>query len=411
MLRRYPHSNLGRGVAGRGQPSSTRVATFVVAALTIASASMSCVASFGAPSTGARLARLEQSPHRHGGRFENPRDHLSADTGPTAALADAFGDQLRRPICPLPMVPREEIVAAWKTLSTSGLRVTWLGHSTLRLDIDGLVVVTDPVFGDRASPFDFIGPQRFHPPPVEVDDLADVDVVVISHDHYDHLDMGSVQALARTTEARFLVPLGVGAHLESWGIAPERITEHDWYESTVVDGVRFVSTPSQHFSGRSLMDQNHTLWTTWSILGPTHRVFFSGDTGLTPQFVDVGERFGPFDVAFFEIGAWHPAWGQVHLGPRNALKAFSMINARTLWPIHWGTFELALHDWSEPIETLDTIASTTGVDIARPMLGFVEERGRRQTTAPQKISQQRWWREQPPLGAACSSTTETLAGR
>ncbi|MEI2623294.1 MAG: MBL fold metallo-hydrolase [Giesbergeria sp.] len=180
-----------------------------------------------------------------------------------------------------------------------------------------------------------------------------IDVVVISHDHYDHLDYPTIRQMAKTN-IPFVTSLGVGAHLQAWGIAPERITELDWWQSHRVPGTDLTihAAPSQHFSGRSLKDRNATLWSSLVIASPRHRVFFSGDTGLTTEYARIRERFGPFDLVMLEVGAFHPTWGDIHLGPENALKALDLLGGGAFLPVHWGTFNLAMHDWDEPAETL-----------------------------------------------------------
>jgi len=365
--------------------TSTHAAAIVALAIVVDSG---CLASFGGSATGEERARVLASAHHNGHRFENPRPTRVLRSGEAPRLWGAPPDAV--PACPLPVADAADVRAVWATTPASGLRVTWLGHSALVIELDGAVIVTDPAFSERCSPVDFAGPQRFHPPVVDVSSLPAIDAVVISHDHYDHLDMATMQALALAhPAARFLVPLGVKAHLVAWGIAEARVRSFDWHERTTVpaDGgtLTITATPSQHFSGRQLLDQNATLWTSWVMAGPRHRVFFSGDTGLTPQFADIGEAYGPFDVAFLEVGAYHPSWGDIHLGPDNALRAFSLLRARRLWPIHWGTFNLGLHAWHEPIERTYSLAEARGVDLVVPALGVAVEPTRDPPGLP-------WWR-------------------
>ena len=237
------------------------------------------------------------------------------------------------------------------------MRATWLGHSTVLIEIDGWRVLTDPVWGPRASPSRFLGPKRFQPVPVALRELPPLDAVIVSHDHYDHLDYTTMR-LMRKASVPIITSLGVGAHLEAFGIAPERIVELDWWESHRVPGTDLTLTagPSQHFSGRGLKDGNKTLWSSFVIQSQRHRVFFSGDTGPTPQHAEIRERLGPFDLVMLEVGAWHPAWGNIHLGPANALAAHTLLGGGPLLPVHWGTFNLALHPWDEPAETLLELA-------------------------------------------------------
>jgi L-ascorbate metabolism protein UlaG (beta-lactamase superfamily) len=347
--------------------------------------------SLGARATGLRLERMHASPlwekddARPGFRNLGPlRPNLRDPAEKMPSMTDfAFGGTRRVPLGPLPAVdPR----ALWRRPSASGLRATWLGHSTVLIEIDGVRLLTDPVWGLRASPSQFLGPRRFQPIPVALDDLPRIDAVLISHDHYDHLCYPTMLALARTG-VPFITSLGVGAHLQAWGIAPERIIELDWWESARVPRteVEVTAAPSQHFSGRSLKDRNATLWSSLVIRSARHRVFFSGDTGLTDQYSEIGSRLGPFDLVMLEVGAFHPAWGDIHLGPKNALEAHQLLGGGAFLPVHWGTFSLAMHAWDEPAETLLALAPKQGVQLVMPTLGQPVEPAHVDTVTP-------WWR-------------------
>jgi L-ascorbate metabolism protein UlaG (beta-lactamase superfamily) len=341
-------------------------------------------------------ARLASSPEFVKGKFVNgERTSLMAPRLWGRALRQwTFGDEMRTPTCPLPVVG--DTTARLATPPGSGLRVTWFGHSTTLVEIDGATILTDPMWGERASPSAWIGPKRFSSPTVAIADLPHLDAVVISHEHYDHLDEMSVRALA-ARGVPFHVPLGIGAHLLAWGVPAAQIVEHDWWQDAALPGgVHLVSTPARHFDGRGLPWRTGALWTSWSIVGPRHRVFFSGDTGLTDSLREIGSREGPFDVALLEIGQWNAAWGDIHLGPAGALEAFARLGAKTLIPIHWGAFVLAYHAWSEPPETLVTLAAARGASVLTPRLGEPIE----PATTPPPVTTA-WWRALPPLAARC----------
>lgn len=336
---------------------------------------------FGAAPVGERLARMEASPQHGKDAFVNPAPVAVMREGGFSLLQEWLSGTGRTPSQPLPtsnIAPQRFLHAP-----ESGLRVTWLGHSTVLVEIDGVRLLTDPIWSARASPSTLVGPKRFHPPPISIHDVGPLDAVLISHDHYDHLDMATIRDLTAEVPL-FLVPLGVGAHLEAWGVPAVKIREHDWGDETALRRMRIVATPAQHFSGRGFWDRNRTLWTSWTMIGPNHRVFFSGDTGLAPQFPAIGERYGPFDLVMLEIGAFHPSWGDIHLGPQQALTAWEQLGGGLFLPIHWSTFELALHPWQEPVETLQDEARRRGVPLALPVLGEPFEPGAQVPTAP-------WW--------------------
>ncbi len=287
---------------------------------------------------------------------------------------------------------------AWSKAPGSGLRATWLGHSTVLIEIDGYRVLTDPVWGARASPSRLVGPKRFQPVPVATAIAATDRLVIVSHDHYDHLDYPTIRELAKL-DVPFVTSLGVGAHLELWGVRPERIAELDWWESYSLPNAELSVTagPSQHFSGRGLHDRNATLWSSMIIRSARHAVFFSGDTGLTTEYATIRERLGPFDLVMLEVGAFHPSWGHIHLGPENALEALTLLGGGSFLPVHWGTFALAVHDWDQPAEALLTLGPKKGADLLMPRLGEPVEPAHAPAVTP-------WWRaadvretgQQPP---------------
>lgn len=349
--------------------------------------------SLGTRAAGLRLERMQDSAQwvrgeaAAAGGFCNIAP-IRAGLRDLSAKFPSLGDFLcggvrRVPTGPLPALDPLDVL---RQPSDSGLRATWLGHSTVLVEIDGVRVLTDPVWGLRASPSQLVGPKRFQPIPVDLKQLPPIDAVLISHDHYDHLCYPTVRALAKT-QIPFITALGVGAHLQAWGIAPERITELDWWQSHRLPGseVEVTAAPAQHFSGRGLKDRNATLWSSLVIRGPRHRVFFSGDTGLTDQYTSIRDRLGPFDLVMLEVGAFHPAWGDIHLGPEHALEALQLLGGGAFLPVHWGTFSLAMHAWDEPVETLLTLAPRQGVQLLLPQLGEAIEPVQVDSVTP-------WWR-------------------
>jgi L-ascorbate metabolism protein UlaG (beta-lactamase superfamily) len=364
--------------------------------------------SFGDRARGERLERMRGSPlwvrqqdgdgdAREGFRNRHPiRAGLRDAQAARPTLSEFLcGGTRRVPSAPLPAIdPRQ----AWQRAPGDGLRATWLGHSTVLLELhDGnrlVRLLTDPVWGQRASPSQLAGPKRFQPVPVALKALPPIDAVLLSHDHYDHLCMHTVRQFAKTS-VPFVTSLGVGAHLEAFGIASERITELDWWQHHRLSNcdVEITAAPSQHFSGRGLTDRNATLWSSLAVRTPRHRVFFSGDTGLTDQYAEIRQRLGPFDLVMLEVGAFHPSWGDIHLGPDNALEALALLGGGAFLPVHWGTFSLALHEWDQPAERLLQQAPARGVHLLMPQLGQAVEPSRVASVTP-------WWRGVDPRGAA-----------
>jgi len=343
--------------------------------------------SLGKRPEGARLERIKASALWAGERFQNVYPIIPGLRDPNASmptLGEFFcGGERRVPQGPLPSI---NPLDAWTRPPASGLRATWLGHSTLLIEIGGLRVLTDPVWGPRASPSRLAGPKRFQPVPVPLRAMPRIDLVLVSHDHYDHLDYPTIRELAKR-DAPFVTSLGVGAHLEAWGVLPERIVELDWWESHELPntGITVTAAPSQHFSGRGLNDRNTTLWSSLVIGSQRHAVFFSGDTGLTTEYRTIRERLGPFDLIMLEVGAFHPAWGDIHLGPKNALEALALLGGGPFLPVHWGTFALGMHPWDQPAEALLELGPKSGAQLLMPRLGEPIEPAHAEAVVP-------WWR-------------------
>lgn len=345
---------------------------------------------FGETATGERLKRIQNSPNFKDGTFRN--------LVPTS-LDMSVGKMVSATWKMLTGVPGAEPTDTIKTVpfdvnlfegngGPEQVAVSWFGHSTLLIRIQGKTLLTDPVFSERASFTSFSGPKRFpFDHYMNVDELPHVDAVVLSHDHYDHLDYETFTKLKGKVD-RFFVPLGVGAHLEKWGIASNQITELDWHESTKFGDLTLVCAPARHFSGRGLTNRNGTLWCSWALLGTQKRVYYGGDTGYYPGLKTIGDKYGPFDIALLECGAYNEDWIDIHMMPEQTAQAQLDVKADLLIPIHWGKFNLALHTWREPIQRLMKKSAELGTKIATPRIGEV-------TVLGSIIPTGHWWETMP----------------
>ena len=309
-----------------------------------------------------------------GGKYQNPVPTTVGDGSMIfkvlrRTLSNRAETTPKKPLGPFRTDPR-----AFDSEPASGLRVTWMGHSSMLIEIDGARVLVDPVWDLRSSPVSWAGPKRFFAPPLPLEELPGVDVVLLSHDHYDHLGAQTVARLARletVRRARWIAPLGVGPILAGMGVEPERITELDWTESVHVGGLEVTALPARHFSGRSLLRRFETLWASYVLAGPQHRVYYGADSGEWEGFAEIGREYGPFDLTMLEIGASDPLWADIHMGPDGALRMFAaMGGSGLLMPIHWGLFNLALHGWREPIER---VFAEDGVKLWSPQPGLPTE--------------------------------------
>jgi len=273
---------------------------------------------------------------------------------------------------PADTVPRQPIpvhsLSRAQLLAAPDRSLYRLGHSTVLLKLNGQFWLTDPVFSERASPVQWAGPARFHAPPISIDELPPLAGVLLSHDHYDHLDYAAVLALAGKTE-HFIAPLGVGQRLIEWGIPRYKVQELSWWQSTRAAGLRLTATPAQHFSGRGLFDGNSTLWASWVIEHEDIRIFFSGDSGYFDGFKEIGEKYGPFDLTMVETGAYNEQWPDVHMQPEESLQAHLDLRGKVMLPIHNGTFDLSLHAWSDPFERIAALAAERRLPLATPEIG------------------------------------------
>ncbi len=248
-------------------------------------------------------------------------------------------------------------------------RLIWFGHSSFLVQMNEKNILIDPMFGDVPAPHPWLGVKRFsNKLPIAVEKLPQINAVLISHDHYDHLDYGSIQKLKNKVKL-FYVPLGVGVHLEAWGVEKEKIIELDWWEETSLGDLKFIATPAQHFSGRGFSDRAKTLWCSWILKSSSERIFFSGDSGYANHFKEIGSKYGPFDFALLECGQYNKLWPVVHMFPEEAAQAGIDLSAKTIMPIHWGAFKLAHHSWTDPVERVSIKAKELGVHLITPVIG------------------------------------------
>lgn len=303
------------------------------------------------------------------GKYQNWKQFNTMSLKGTASSLWRFMTDKSKQASPDQAIPMVDLSgAAIEAASGDDVALYRLGHSSILLDLAGEYWLLDPVFADRASPVQWMGPKRFHQAPVELEDLPPIKGVLISHDHYDHLDKQTMRYLADKVE-HFVVPLGVDGHLKKWGVDAERIQALDWWQSVELDGLTLTATPTQHFSGRGLTDGNQTLWASWVIEHEAAKIYFSGDSGYFEGFKQIGEKFGPFDLTLMENGAYDKDWPEVHMSPEETMQAQLDLGGKAMLPIHNGTFDLALHAWFEPLERLHELSLENNVSMITPLMG------------------------------------------
>ncbi len=325
----------------------------------------SVLAALGGRPRGARAERMRQSPHYRDGVFHNttPTKPLQPAEFRRAMREFRTSRSERKLAGPIPVVTPPSAPAP-----ADGLHLSWYGHATVLVELEGRRVLLDPLWSERCSPVSTVGPKRLHPMPLSLRDLPPLDAILISHDHYDHLDLPTVLELTRRQTAPFLVPLGVGAHLDRWGVPEHRIIELDWDEQAEVAGLGLIATEAQHFSGR-LLRRNGTLWSSWVIAGERHRVFYTGDSGYFDGYATIGAKHGPFDATLMQIGAYHFAWPDIHMFPEEAVQAHVSLRGDLLIPVHWGSFHRAPHGWAEPVDRVWAEAKARDVRLVVPRPG------------------------------------------
>lgn len=340
---------------------------------------------FGGKASPEKIEKFKKTGHYQDGAFVNLIEtSMNMNFSNMVSLMGEFikGNPNKRPNFDIPVqhVDSMELVQNTKT------ELIWFGHSAFLLQMEGMNVLIDPMFGDVPAPHPLLGQSRYGKSlPIAIEKLPVIDAIIISHDHYDHLDYGSIQKLKDKTKM-FYVPLGVGSHFEAWGVDVSQIVELDWWNSSRLGALNFTFAPSRHFSGRGILDRNKTLWGSWIIASEKENIFFSGDGGYGPHFKEIGEKYGPFDLAMIECGQYNERWNQIHMMPEESAQAGVDVRAKKVMPIHWGAFTLALHSWTDPVERFLKKSKELNSTTLTPQIGqriFVEDDAAKYSLA--------WW--------------------
>lgn len=345
------------------------------------------------------LNRIESSPQFSEGKFRNEQEIQVFSWSKTwAATKEVLFNKSKQSV-PEEAPPIQQLSQDEFNLDAKdALSFARLGHSTLLIQMSGKYFLTDPVFSERVSPVQWMGPKRFHPVPMDIDSIKEIEAVIISHNHYDHLDEGSIKQLKDKVN-NFVVPLGIGDKLIAWGVDENKITQLDWWENLKLNDIEIISTPAQHFSGRGITDSDETLWSSWVIRNPQHSLYFSGDTGYFPGFKEIGNKYGPFDYAFMECGAYNELWRDIHMMPEDSMQAFKDVKGKVMVPIHNGTFDLSTHAWFDPMEQITQLAQKNDVTLLLPQIGQLVKKDEMFVTST-------WWKN-----SSKENSKNTLATR
>ncbi|WP_111707117.1 MBL fold metallo-hydrolase [Lutibacter citreus] len=338
---------------------------------------------FGAKSSKLSLERIKKSPNFLNGVFKNQQKTLQSTGFKLKTIPQFFTDGNNK--IPKTELPFDKITKKYFNNKPQQPRITWFGHSALLVEMENLNIFIDPMLGEVAAPHPLLGSKRFNKElPISIDSLPKIDIVLISHDHYDHLDYGSIVKMKDNVNL-FYVPLGIKAHLVTWGVEDSKIKEFDWWESINFKGIDFTSAPARHFSGRGITNRNSTLWCSWILKSENNSIFFSGDSGYGKHFKEIGKKYGPFDFSMVECGQYNEQWSQIHMTPEETIQASVDLQTKLMMPIHWGAFKLALHSWDDPIIRATKKATELNIKIATPKIGesIVLDKGSYPTS--------KWW--------------------
>ncbi len=356
---------------------------FVLTVVVAVALFMNLSPEFGDSATTEQKLKYEKSGHYKDGKFVNETPiSMNFDLGNVIDFIKGSPSRQPSKNIDIQKVDSLEIVQN----DPNETRLTWFGHSAFLLEMDGKNILLDPMLGKMPSPTPWFGARRYSRElPIEIEKLPFIDAVIISHDHYDHLDYGSIMKL-KDKVSEFYMPLGVGNHLRSWGVPDEKIHELNWWDETKLSDIQLVCTPARHFSGRGILDNSATLWSSWVILGKNDKIYFSGDGGYAPHFKEIGEKFGEFDLALMECGQYNKSWADIHMMPEETAQAGIDVKAKLLMPIHWGAFTLALHDWTDPIERISKKAKELHLELVTPKIGESI------ILKSESYPQEKWWK-------------------
>ena len=355
--------------------------------LTIALLFLNLSPQFGAKITVEQKEEYSKSKHFTEGKFYNEEAvNMEMSFGMMRKMLKEFSNAPKTTI-PNKDIPTLKIDSLNVAEFRDSTRLIWFGHSAFLLQIANKNILIDPMFGETPAPHPWFGGKRFSKElPIEIEKLPSIDAVLISHDHYDHLDYPSIIKLKEKVKM-FYTPLGVGAHLQKWGIDKSRIVELDWWQDKTFDNLVFRCTPAKHFSGRGLLDRYSTLWSSWIVKSDSMNIFFSGDSGYGAHFQEIGEKFGPFDFAMLECGQYNKLWEDIHMFPEQTAQAGIDLKAKKIMPIHWGAFKLAVHPWTESVERMTKKSEELKMDYIIPKIGESNV-----LESNQQYAQEKWWR-------------------